>query len=328
MTIRALQLPRDLVPLEKMIVRAFQYPENPEWSIQEDEEEEIARELKTLRRLWPAIRILQIVSPSLKDLFRGFVWEKAGLIGGVVIAQRQGTTDTWGIGVVGVLPEFRRRGLARELLTTTLDDLKQRGAQRIVLGVIEKNVPAYALYTSLGFDHYSSLVEFSQQPDLTPEALVLPEGFEESPRARSDWQSRYKLEQQTAPEAVARYESVEIGRFRPSLARRALAPVMDLLQRVKQGRFLYQHNGSVAGHLTYRTPGSGKGTSSISARLDPACAELAPYMLAKAMRAVMTINPTLRIQFAIPTWMPALENAARDLRFTERVRYHMLGLIP
>ncbi len=45
MTIRALKLPRDLVPLEKMIIRAFQYPEHPEWSIQADEEEEIAREL-------------------------------------------------------------------------------------------------------------------------------------------------------------------------------------------------------------------------------------------------------------------------------------------
>ena len=41
MTIRALSLPKDLLPLENMLVRTFQYPENPEWSIQADEEDGI-----------------------------------------------------------------------------------------------------------------------------------------------------------------------------------------------------------------------------------------------------------------------------------------------
>ena len=328
MTIRALKLPRDLVPLEKMIFRAFQYPENPDWSIQADEEEEIGRELKTLRRIWPVIRTLQILSPSLKDLIRGFVWEEEGQIGGIVAAQRQGTTDAWGIGVVGVLPEFRRRGIARKLLTRTLDDLKARSAQRIVLGVIEKNVPAYSLYTSLGFNHYSSLVEFNSQSGEAPEELSLPAGFEEAPLSRSDWKSRYMLEQRITPEDVTQYEPLEIGRFRPPLARRTLEPVMDRLQRAKKSRFLYQKSGSVVGLLTHLTSGSGKGTSSISAQLDPAQGELAPYLLAKAMRALLAINPTLRIQFTVPVWMAPLEDAARDLGFTERVRYHMLGLIP
>jgi len=328
MTIRSLKLPRDLAPLEKMIVRAFQYPENPDWSIQADEEEEIGRELKTLRRIWPIIRTLQIVSPSLRDLLRGFVWEEDGQIGGVVVAQRSGTTDSWGIGVVGVLPEFRRRGLARKLLTKMLDDLKTRGAQRIVLGVIEKNVPAYSLYTSLGFNHYSSFVEFNSQSGESPEKLPLPPGFEEAPLARSDWKSRYALEQRITPEDVAQYEPLEIGRFRTPFARRTLEPVMDRLQRTKKSRFLYQNNGSVVGLLTHLTSGSGKGTSSISAQLDPAQGVLAPYLLTKAMRAALKINPALRIQFAVPTWMAPLEDAARDLGFTERVRYHMLGLIP
>jgi len=57
MTIRALSLPKDLALLENMLVRTFQYPENPEWSIQADEEDDIAREIKTLRRMWPIIRV-------------------------------------------------------------------------------------------------------------------------------------------------------------------------------------------------------------------------------------------------------------------------------
>lgn len=328
MTIRALSLPKDLAPLEKMIIRTFQYPENPEWSIQADEEDNVAREIKTLRRMWPAIRVMQLLSPSLRDLVRGFVWEEDGQIGAVVIVQREGTTNTWEIGIVGVLPEFRRRGLARKLLTRVLDDLRQRGAQRINLGVIEKNVPAYALYQSLGFERYSSMIEYGQIPDHAPAAVACPQSCAESTLSRSDWKSRYDLEKRITPDEVTRYVPVEIGRFRTPIVQRALGPVMDFLRRNKQERFLYKCEGTVVGLLRHSTSQSGKGTSSITMRLDPAHPELAPYMLVKAMRAVMSVNPTLRIQYGVTTWMSPLMDAAQDLGFTERVRYHMLGLIP
>ena len=325
MTIRALSLPKDLVPLEKMIVRVFQYPENPEWSIQADEEDDIAREIKTLRRMWPLIRVMQLLSPSLRDLLRGFVWEDDGQIGGLVIAQRGGTTNTWGIGIVGVLPEFRRRGLARKLLTRTLDDLRQRGAQRINLGVIEKNVPAYALYQGLGFENYSSMIEYEQRPDHAPAAVARPQSYEESTLSRSDWRSRYELEKRIAPDEVAQYVPVEIGRFKTPIAQRALGPIMDFLRRDKQERFLYKRQGTVVGILRHSTNRAGKGTSSITVRIDPTHPELARYMFAKAMRAVMAVNPALRIQCGVTTWMSPLMDVAQDLGFAERVHYHALG---
>jgi len=327
MTIRALTLPKDLAPLEDMLVRTFQYPDNTEWGIQADEEEDIAREIKTLRKMWPIIRVMQLLSPSLRDLLRGFVWEEGGQIGGVVIAQRGGTTDTWGVGIVGVLPEFRRRGIARKLLMRTLDDLRQRGAQRINLGVIEKNVPAYALYQSLGFEHYSSMIDFEQRPDHAPEAVACPHTCEESTLSRSDWKSRYELEKRITPDEIARYAPVEVGRFRTPTVQRALGPMIDLLRRTKQKRLLYKYEGTVVGILRHSTSGAGKGTSSITVRLDPTHPELAPYMLAKAIRAVMAVNPTLRIQCGVPAWMSPLVTASEDLGFEIRVRYHMLGMI-
>lgn len=143
MTIRTLNLPKDLIPLEHMIVRTFQYPDNPEWGIQADEEEDIASQIKTLRKLWPVIRVMQWVIPSLRDIIRGFVWEEDGKIAALVLVQRRGKTSTWGVDIVGVLPEFRRRGLARKLLTNALEDLRNRGAKHINLGVISRNIPAY-----------------------------------------------------------------------------------------------------------------------------------------------------------------------------------------
>ena len=43
MELRQLEWPRDLTPLGEMIFDTFQYPENPQWSVQTDEKEYIAR---------------------------------------------------------------------------------------------------------------------------------------------------------------------------------------------------------------------------------------------------------------------------------------------
>jgi ribosomal protein S18 acetylase RimI-like enzyme len=328
MTIRALSLPKDLVPLEDMLVRTFQYPDNPEWGIQADEEEDIAREIKTLRRLWPVIRILQTVIPSLRDLMRGFVWEEDGQIGAVVMVQRRGKTNTWGVGIVGVLPEFRRRGLARKLLTRALDDLRQRGARHINLGVISKNIPAYGLYKSLGFEHYSSLIDFDHHPEQTPAAIACPRDYDEATISLLDWKPRYELERRITPEDINRYEPVEIGGYRSPLVLRCLNPVMNRLKKTEEKRFVYKHRGVIVGLLRHSTSRTGKGTSSIRVQLDPAHPELASYVLAKGMRAVMAINPSLRIHCTAPTWMTSVVEAAQEYGFSERVRYHALALLP
>ncbi|MBU1050344.1 GNAT family N-acetyltransferase, partial [Candidatus Bipolaricaulota bacterium] len=239
MAIRALALPKDLAQLEAMLIRTFQYPDNPEWGIQADEQDDIAREIKTLRKMWPVIRILQMVVPSLRDLLRGFVWEEDGRLGAVVIVQRSGKTNTWGVGIVGVLPEFRRRGLARKLLTKTLDDLRQRGAQHINLAVISKNVPAYALYKSLGFEHYSSVIDFDHRPEQAPAGIVIPQGYDEAPLSSMDWKSRYELERRITPDEVTKYVPLEMGHYRSPWALRCLVPIMNRLKKTKEKRFVY-----------------------------------------------------------------------------------------
>ena len=177
MPMRSLCIPEDLLPLAGMLKETFHYPDNPEWSVREDELEDVVRGLRSLRRLWPILRILQVVSPALRDAFRGFVWEEDEQIVAAVILQRQGTTPLWSIEMVGVLPGYRRRGLARRLLTHALEDLRKRGAEKARLSVIDKNVPAYSLYTSLGFEHYSGRIEFETSSGTPPSIPDLPRGY-------------------------------------------------------------------------------------------------------------------------------------------------------
>lgn len=52
---------------------------------------------------------------------------------------------------VAVLPAFRRRGIARQLLEHAFADARQRGCSRCFLEVRAGNVSAIALYRQMGF---------------------------------------------------------------------------------------------------------------------------------------------------------------------------------
>ena len=56
---RLLQLPNDFLPMAEMIWDTWQYPENPEWSLQQDEQESMIEGMKSIRRIWPIIRLAQ-----------------------------------------------------------------------------------------------------------------------------------------------------------------------------------------------------------------------------------------------------------------------------
>lgn len=81
---------------------------------------------------------------------------------------------------VAVHPHDRRRGLARLLIVTAMEEALARGATTVLLEVRRSNLPAQRLYRSLGFeergvrkDYYSSPREEAVvfQGELSREAL-------------------------------------------------------------------------------------------------------------------------------------------------------------
>ncbi|MGH4050919.1 MAG: GNAT family N-acetyltransferase [Clostridium sp.] len=55
----------------------------------------------------------------------------------------------------GVLPKYRENGYGREILKSTLDNLKKRDVENIFLDVATENKSALALYESCGFEEIS-----------------------------------------------------------------------------------------------------------------------------------------------------------------------------
>lgn len=330
MPMRPIRLPGDLLPMLDMLPRTFQYPENPEWSFREDEQEDIIRMIKSWRRLWPLLRVLQLFSPALRDLFRGFIWEEAGEIAGVVLCQRQGTTNSWGVGIVGVLPEYRGRGIARRLMTRSLDDLRERGADKAVLGVIDQNVPAYSLYTSLGFEHYGGTVELEITPTEPPAVPPLSAGYVQEPVRRSkNWRVLYELDKRITPPERTRYEPVVLGRYRPPLLLRPILPVIRLLQRREEKPILVRRatDGQLIAWGRYDVPKRPGGVDSIRIRLDPEHPQLADYLVAYHLERAATRGPERRVDFMVPNWMTDVIQSAERYGFTRRFEYHELGLM-
>ena len=329
MALRLMTLPRDFAGLTDMLCDTFQYPENPEWSVQTDEKEQIAHAVRSMRQLWPLFRVMQVVSPPMRDLFRGYVAEEDGKIVGVTIVQRRGTTNVWVVGTVGVLPEYRRRGLARRGLEKSLDLMKQHGATKTWLGVINGNTPAQGLYGSLGFEVYDGTVHYTLTDPKVPSVPPLPAGYAVSRLKRSDWKTRFDLEQRIAPEETRLYEPIEKGRFRIPLMFRLLIPIMNLVQREKEKDYVIRESpeGKVVARCGYTASTRGKGVNNIRVRLDPENPDLALHLVGSMLRKVVSLSPSLRVELGVPRWMPAVAEAAKVHGFKRRVEYLKMGRV-
>ena len=74
---------------------------------------------------------------------------------------------------LGVLPRFRRRGVATRLFAWAADRLSGSGCQRLLLEVAEDNAPARALYGKLGFERIGRRPSYYRRPAGTEAAVVL-----------------------------------------------------------------------------------------------------------------------------------------------------------
>ena len=328
MPARPLKLPEDLIPAADMLVRTFQYPDHPEWGVQSDEQEQLVDSIRRIRRVWPLVGALALVSPGLRDLIRGFAWEEEEAICGLVIGNREGTTSMWYVGTVGVLPEFRGRGIARELVQATLDMMRKKGATRVRLGVIDGNTPAQSLYRSLGFVEYGGATRYALTPAGRVECPPLPAGFSELPLKEFDWSTRYELDRRIVPPSLQEYEPIVAGRYKPPFVIRALAPLFRFTETTRDRDVVVRRTSdqAVVGRAGWSVSKKGKGTNQIRVRLDPACGSLAPYLVRRALSEVLAKSPTLRVETFLPSWMPEVAREAEALGFVRRTSHKSMGM--
>lgn len=91
-------------------------------------------------------------APGLDMSLSGFVWIEDGqIVGNVSLSANHANSDRSYISNVAVKAEYRRQGIARAMMQTTIDQARQLGARVAFLNVRPNNLDAIKLYDDLGF---------------------------------------------------------------------------------------------------------------------------------------------------------------------------------
>jgi ribosomal protein S18 acetylase RimI-like enzyme len=328
MPIRELKLPDDFELLATEMPHYFQYPENEAWSVRQDEKESIQDLMGNLRRLWPLLGTIRFFSPAVRDVMRGFVWEEEGNTAGMLTYQRRGTSNTWYINNVAVAPEYRRRGIARKLLSAGIEDMGARDCQQVNLDVIAGNIPAYTLYEKLGFQQFTGNIDLNYPEEAPLAHGSLPEGYALEPNPVFEWRPRYELAKRLEPEEVQAFEPVTESLYRQPVIARLLIPIVNSAQGFKDRRFLItsQKDGQVIGHAAYQVRTRSGGVNRLHMAIDPAHETAASPTVRYLTHTMQSLSPGRRIEFSVPLWQEAVIKAAREAGFHERMLQHRMGL--
>ena len=321
-----MKLPRDMDTLIDLTIKTFQYPENEAWSVQADDEESITDTFQSLKTLWPLFRLMSVFIPSMRDLLRGFFWEENGRLVGTIVIQRQNDTDTWMIGNVGVLPEYRRRGIARKLVEASLDAIREHGGEIALLDVIAANVPAYRLYEEMGFAHYTSRIEFNYLTETPVPEVGLPRGYSVAPMDKYEWRPRYELEKAVTPPEVQTFEPVSEAHYNPGKGLIFFSHLLMKLSGQKVERLAFRApDGAMAAIGYYRIRKKKGGVNGLNLRVHPAHPAVAAHLVPFLINTALRLGPGRRIEFAIPVWQTALLDVIRQAGCEERYEFHRMG---
>lgn len=329
MGLRPFNLHRDTPVLAEVLPRAFQYPDHPEWSLETDQLESLLDSLAALRRLRPVIALLQALFPFARDLMRGYVWEEDGQPVGVVNVVRQGSSGKWEIGNVAVLPEYRRRGIARALVEAALALARDHGATHVLLEVVEGNLPASALYESLGFTPYTRSLDMVYAPEAgpPPPEVLLPRGYTLAPLDPFDWRTRLALAERITPGPIKRFDPPEAQpREVPGLFR-ALIRLFERFSGAQTRRYVLRRlDGTPVAIARYSARQRAGGTNSLSLSADPAHPEPVEALLTMLLREVLRLAPDRRVELEALAWQPPVVAAAERIGFRRRCTYVCMGL--
>lgn len=150
--------------------------------------------------------------------FHGYLWEEDGRIIGnlTLIPVRKARVRTYFIANVAVLPEYRRRGIARHLTDRAIAHVKAHDGKRIYLQVRSDNLTAQHIYQTTGFEEFASRTTWvpghigASHPAPDPTIRV-------ARRMKSDWPQQKDWLIALYPPEIAWNLPISLERLKPDL---------------------------------------------------------------------------------------------------------------
>ena len=146
----------------------------------------------------------------------GYVWVENGKIIGNLTLIPVFVQDHWNYLIVNVAvhPDYRRRGIARQLTSKGLQHIQDHGAFSAWLQVRDDNPGAISLYQSLGFAERAQRTTWIT--DQAPYRRVNLPHFTVLPRKDSEWPLQKDWLNRSYPPVVSWHLPISINKFKPS----------------------------------------------------------------------------------------------------------------
>ena len=234
--------------------------------------------------------------------------------------------------MVATHPDYRRQGLARQLVTSAVNHARELGARLCVLEVLDENEPAYKLYRSLGFEHYDSITR--QKLDfgkLTEIPIVdFPEGYElrKFDRSKKSNQARYELDLRVTPEDVQVFNPVDKRKYFKPLLIRMLRPLVRPLLKIKNYDWFIYSGEDLVGHVSVSPSRKEGSPHRIELMLDPAHGQILSEPIIAHSLVTLKKNTTIEENTLVEFRTSEMEQleTTRKFGFIDVESMHLLGL--
>jgi len=242
--------------------------------------EDPSAERHRAKRVESLLALLAKLIPSLRYAEMGHVIEREGRIASAVFYSREGTKgNQWTIDAVGTHPDFQGMGMARQLVSKTLESIRAHGGKICTLKVREDNDAAYRLYRSLGFEHYDTTHHLKRSEKTVLRSAgsqASPEGLEEvSVNDWFDsWKQRLGLAHRATRQEVRQFVPIQATRFKRPWIIRVLAPLAMKIGGFSVKQWFVRRDGKLIATLRIRADRTGSRSHEIKLELDPAYSDL------------------------------------------------------
>ena len=159
------------------------------------------REMRTLSRVGMGISLFPGLNELTHGINMGYVWIADGkLVGNTSIyPMRHPSAGTWIIANVGVHPDYQRQGIATQLMHTSMESIRERGGEHVILQVNEDNETARRLYGRLGFIDERTWIVWRRSSSIRIPPPMPEQVVRISNRRHTEWLAEYDLAQRVRP---------------------------------------------------------------------------------------------------------------------------------
>ena len=228
--------------------------------------------MSEMKALMPVFKFMGIFSKNYRHVFDGFVFEndRKEIVSTVNIAY---SGNYWEIAMVATHPDYRRRGLAKQLIEKSLKHAKEHKAEMCVLEVLEENTPAYQLYVNYGFRHFDTKMKmkipYEKISNLENQELAEGYSIQKRKMDKKTSQAMYELEKLTTPDSVLEFLPVNRIKYHKPLSMRIIRPFVKLFVDIQAERWNIFHDNKLIGILHLDFGKSEKDCHNLELLIDP-----------------------------------------------------------